>query len=286
MQVHKDRFRRPRQAEASVRLRPLFDDFHLLRMEGACEYPRHQHTNYEVILIERGPYRCELNAAELALQRGQALVIKPGDWHQDHLRHGQRHYVIHFRLLGGEAGKREPTLFRSGVAAADQVCVGDFSAEAWILRELRRETLAGSRFAGAVQDSLLEVLFWRLLRGLAPAALSQEFRQLPARELQREEIAAGLAGFIAQNPDVGELAAALRMSPRHLTNRCRSLFGQSPARLLLQFKMRRAAELLNHSTLRVSEVSDTLGFVNPFHFSRVFRRHFGHAPSVRPAPLR
>lgn len=267
-----------------MRLRPVFDDFHLLRMEGSYEYPRHRHTNYEVILVERGTYRCELNGAEVSLGRGQALVIKPGDWHQDHLRNGQRHYVIHFRLLGGEAGRREPRLFRPEVAAGDQVCAGDFSGEAWVLRELRRETLADGTYAGAVQDSLLEVLFWRLLRGLKPGAVSQELRQLPAREVQKEEIYAKIAGFIDRNPDVRELAAALHLSPRHLTNLCREFFGQSPARFLLHLKMRRAAELLNYSTLRVSEVSDTLGFVNPFHFSRVFRRYHGHAPSVRPAP--
>src|ERR1039457_1566018 len=57
MTMHKERFRRPRQSEVGARLRPVFDDFHLLRMEGSYEYPRHQHTNYEVILIERGPYQ-------------------------------------------------------------------------------------------------------------------------------------------------------------------------------------------------------------------------------------
>jgi AraC-like DNA-binding protein len=284
MTVHKDRFRRPQQAGAGVRLRPVFDDFHLLRMEGRYEYPRHQHTNYEVILVECGPYRCELNATELVLARGQVLVIKPGDWHQDHLRHGQRHYVLHFRILGAEAGKRGIALFRAGVAAHEQVCGGDYSSEAWVLDQLRREALAGGPYAGAVQDSLLEALFWRLLRGLNPLAVSQELRQLPVLETRREEIAGVLASFIDRNPDVRELAAALHLSPRHLTNRCRELFGESPARLLLQLKMRRADELLEHSAMRVSEVSDTLGFVNPFHFSRVFRRFHGIPPSLRPRP--
>jgi AraC-like DNA-binding protein len=279
--VHKERFRRPQQAEAGVRLRPVFDDFHLLRMAGRYEYPRHQHTNYEVILVERGPYRCELNGTELVLKRGQVLVIKPGDWHQDHLRDGQRHYVLHFRLLDAEPGARGVTLFRPGAAAADQICGGDYSNEAWVLGQLRREALAGGRYAAAVQDSLLEALFWRLLRGLPPAAVSQELRQLPVLEQEREDIARVLAGFVNRNPAVRELADALAMSPRHLTNRCRKLFGQSPARLLLQLKMRHADELLQHRALRVREVSDALGFVNPYHFSRVYRRLRGHAPSQR-----
>ena len=282
--MHKDRFRRPQQAVAAVRLRPVFDDFHLLRMEGSYEYPRHQHTNYEVILVERGPYRCELNAAELVLRRGQVLVIKPGDWHQDHLRRGQRHHVLHFRLLGADAGARGIPLFRPGVPAHEQICRGDYSGEAWVLDQIRREALASGAYAGAVQDSLLETLFWRLLRGLDPTAISQELRQLPKFETQREEIAGALAGFMEKNPNVRELAAALGMSPRHLANRCRELFGESPARLLLQMKMRRANELLEHRSMRVSEVSDALGFVNPFHFSRVYRRMHGHAPSRRAHP--
>jgi AraC-like DNA-binding protein/uncharacterized protein YjlB len=279
--VHKQRFRRPQQAEAGVRVRPIFDDFHLLRMEGRYEYPRHQHTNYEVILVERGPYRCELNGSELVLKRGQVLIIKPGDWHQDHLRDGQRHYVLHFRLLGAEPGARGVTLFRPGVAAADQICGGEYSSEAWVLGQLRREALAEGRYAGAVQDSLLEALFWRLLRGLRPAVLSEELAQLPTLDREREDIARVLAGYLSRNPTVRELATALEVSPRHLTNRCRRLFGQSPARLLLQLKMRRADELLHHRAMRVREVSDALGFVNPYHFSRVYRRLRGHAPSQR-----
>ena len=279
MTMHKERFRRPRQSEVGARLRPVFDDFHLLRMEGSYEYPRHQHTNYEVILIERGLYRCELNGTELTLVDGQTLIIKPGDFHQDHLSDGQRHYVLHFRLLGPESGRPGMALFRPDVAAGEQVCRGYYAGETWFLTELRREAETGASYAGAVQDSLMEALFWRLVRGLDPKALSQEMRQLPAAAARREEIADVMAGFLARNPTVGELAGALGVSPRHLTNQCVKLFGQPPARLLLQLKVRRAEELLHYRTQRVREVSDALGFANPYHFSRAFRRLRGYAPS-------
>ena len=72
---------------------------------------------------------------------------------------------------------------------------------------------------------------------------------------------------------------ALKISPRHFTNRSRELFDESPAKLLLQLKMRRAEEMLRYSVMRVS---DALGFVNPFRFSRVYQRFHDHAPSQRP----
>jgi AraC-like DNA-binding protein len=279
-QVHKDRFSRPQHPALGVRIRPVFDDFHLLWMDGDYEYPRHQHDNYEVIFIEKGPYLCEVNGVELSLSHGQILVIKPGDWHQDHLRDGQRHYVLHFRLVGAEAGAPATPVFNKVVLPAQQICREDFTRDVWFLSEMRREATEAAVYAGAVQDSLLEAFFWHIVRGLPPEALSQALRQLPEVEVRREEIASLFMQYVSRKPNVGDLAAALKISPRQLVNRCHDLFGESPARLLLRFKLRIADELLRYRGLRVQEVSNELGFANPYHFSRVYRRLRGYAPTL------
>lgn len=284
MPVHKERFRRTLQIEPVGRVRPVFDDFHRLRMEGDYEYPRHQHANYEAILVERGPYRCELNRGELTLGGGQVLVIKPGDWHSDHLRDGQGHYVLHFRLVSAPGEPPPPALFRPDVPPAGQVCRGDYTREAWFLRELRQEAERGEPYAAAVEDSLLSALFWRLVRGLDPAALSPEFRRLPAEETRRSALAQSFSRHLGGNPDVATLARELKVSPRHLTNQCRHLFGVAPARLLLRMKMDRAEEMLRYQGLRVKEVAERLGFATPYHFSAVFRRLRGRPPSEAREP--
>jgi AraC-like DNA-binding protein len=279
MRVIKQRFRRPQLAAPGVRVRPVFDDFHFLRMEGSYEYPRHQHTNYEVILVDRGPYRCELNGAELTLLAGQVLVVKPGDWHQDHLRDSQRHHVLHFRLGPAAPGEPPMHLFRAGVRPARQICTGNYAHDRLFMRELQHEAEASAAYAPAIQDSLLEALFWRIVRGLSADALSEAFRRLPEVEAQRSRLALVFEEHLQANPTVAELAAAAGMSSRHFTMRCRRLFGEAPARFLLRLKLRRAEEMLRHRGLRVKEVSEALGFTNPFHFSRVFKRVLGHPPS-------
>ena len=135
-------------------------------------------------------------------------------------------------------------------------------------------------YAPAIQDSLLEALFWRIVRDLPPAGLTELIRRLPRREAMREQIGAVLHRRLRDNPTVRSLAAEAKMSPRHLTNLCQRLFGQPPARLLLQLKLRHAEEMLRFRGMRVKEVSEELGFANPYHFSRVFRRHRGRAPSL------
>lgn len=280
MGVNKERFRRAVQSDTGVRVRPVFDDFHRLTMEGDYEYPAHRHGNYELILVERGPYRCRLNAVEVSLRDGQILVIKPGDEHQDHLRHGQRHYVVHFRLEAAVPGEPGAALFSDAVKPAQQVCRGNHRRDAALIRELRREAEAGEAHAPAVQDCLLEALFWRVVRDLPADALAATMRRLPQSEALRERIMAVMQDRLVESPNVAEIARDLDMSPRHLTSLCRTLFGEAPARLYLRLKLRRAEQLLRYERLRVKEVSETLGFANPFHFSRVYRRVMGRAPSV------
>ncbi|RXK55953.1 AraC family transcriptional regulator [Oleiharenicola lentus] len=279
MRVNKQRFRRPQAGNDGTRIRPVFEDFHLLSMEGDYEYPRHQHTNYEVILVERGPYRCELNGEQLTLVDGQVLVIKPGDWHQDHLCDGQRHYVLHFRLTGMLQGEAARSLFRDDTHPAGQICTGNYLRDTFFMRELRREAQQKAPHSAAVQDSLLEALFWRLVRGLPESSLSETIRCLPHAEARREAIKVVFDRHLRTNPTVADLAVEAKMSPRHLTSFCRNNFGAGPARYLLQLKLRRAQEMLRYRGQRVKEVSDALGFANPYHFSRVYRRYFGHPPS-------
>ncbi|MDQ8205591.1 AraC family transcriptional regulator [Pelagicoccus sp. SDUM812003] len=279
-EIRKERFRRPYLREAPSRLRPVFDDFHLLSADGPYNYPRHEHINYELILVERGPYRCELNGAELTLENGSLLIVKPGDWHADHFRAGQRHYVLHFRILPAETGGIEPSLFREGVSPTDQMILGNHGHNALLIEELRREAVAAESFAGAVQDALLEALFWRVGRGLQKRVLSPEMLRVPREERERAELAAAFAEWVERPAEVSDVAGSMKISVRQLSNRCRSAFGESPARVLAEFKVRRAEELLRYRGLRVQEVSHQLGFANPFHFSRVFKRLRGYPPRL------
>lgn len=249
-------------------------------MKGDYEYPIHRHSSYELILVERGPYRCRLNAAELRLANGEILVVQPGDEHQDHLRHGQRHYVVHFRLTADARGVQPVTLFRPGVPAEQQISRGNHASDAWLVEEIRREADGALPHAPAVQDCLLEALFWRTVRGLPPEGLGATMRRLPDDEEARQRIAAAMRRQVRSNPNITVVAKELGVSARHLADRCRALFGDSPARLLLRMKLEQAEAMLRYEGRRVKEVSDTLGFANPYHFSRVFRREYGRPPSA------
>jgi AraC family transcriptional regulator, exoenzyme S synthesis regulatory protein ExsA len=59
----------------------------------------------------------------------------------------------------------------------------------------------------------------------------------------------------------------------------KKIFHESPARWVLRKRLDLAGELLQNSTMTVSEVASECGFENPTHFSRVFKEKTGISPT-------
>ncbi len=55
---------------------------------------------------------------------------------------------------------------------------------------------------------------------------------------------------------------------------------EPPGRLIARLKMNKAAELLGNRDMLVREVAEEVGFVDPYHFSRVFKRVYGIPPET------
>ena len=78
---------------------------------------------------------------------------------------------------------------------------------------------------------------------------------------------------------VASIAAKLRIHPAYL---CR-LFAKydccTPYSFLTRLKMQHAAQLLVRSGVMVKQAAEAVGFVDPYHFSRAFKRFHGISPN-------
>ncbi|MEM6458850.1 MAG: AraC family transcriptional regulator [Planctomycetota bacterium] len=79
-------------------------------------------------------------------------------------------------------------------------------------------------------------------------------------------------------PDLAELAAAARLSPRHFSRRFRLDFGCTPHAYLQARRLDAARGLLRDADRRVAGVAEQLGFSSPAAFSRWFTRLVGTTP--------
>ena len=79
-------------------------------------------------------------------------------------------------------------------------------------------------------------------------------------------------------PTLAQVAKAVGCSPNYLHTRFARELGLSPAAYAEQQRLRHAQDLLSQTSLPVQEIARRCGYDDPFHFSRVVRRHLGQSP--------
>ncbi|MBI4979813.1 MAG: helix-turn-helix transcriptional regulator [Spirochaetes bacterium] len=77
-----------------------------------------------------------------------------------------------------------------------------------------------------------------------------------------------------------DVAATTRLGVSRFSELFKKQCGRSPMKYLADYRLERAAALLAYSEMSVSSVADHLGFDSVHYFSKAFKKHYGHAPSV------
>jgi AraC-like DNA-binding protein len=265
-------------ATGATAARPRLMSLGLYESSERYEWPRHQHLTFEAILPTRGRYRCRLNGVEVDVAPRHALLVKPGDWHEDLLDRGSAYWALNFTLADA-ALRTVGGWFREGIAPARQVCSPPRGELEALLGRMRAESARGDAFAALLQDTMLAEFAWRLARAfpaeaLAPALVGELPERGFAARLER-----AFAAHVHQRFAVPAMARALGMSRTALTDACRRQLGLAPAKAFARYRLDRAYALLTRTEMSVVEVSQHLGYENPFHFSRAFKRRWGRPPS-------
>jgi len=85
---------------------------------------------------------------------------------------------------------------------------------------------------------------------------------------------------LAEPLAVPALAARLNLSPSRFRDLFSTQTGIAPGQYLRRLRLRRARLLIERTFLTVKEVMGLVGYNDPSHFSRDFRRYHGVAPSA------
>jgi AraC-like DNA-binding protein len=271
--------RRPMGAPEVFPFHVVFESADVVDTKSTHLVREHRHPHYEVIVIESGRYRFTLNGAAGEIGLGEVMICKPGDLHEDLCREAVRFRSVHFRMLPGPEAGRSFDLYADAPPFTAQVFADSEGLLLFLAKRMGDEVLSGGRFSAQLLDLLAAEFAWTLAHRLSDEHLNPKLLEaMPGR---------GFAGQLQQlferhigdQLSLRDMASALGMSERTLTSRCRESFGTSPTRLFVRHKMERARQLLVQTDLPIQELSAYLGFKNPYHFSTVYKRVHGVAPT-------
>ena len=93
-----------------------------------------------------------------------------------------------------------------------------------------------------------------------------------------KEVRSILLSDLSQNHTARELANRFQIGETSLKNYFRGVFGENLSVWLREARMRRAAELLRDTDLRVAEIAEQAGYENQSKFAAVFVKKYGCPP--------
>ena len=244
-------------------------------------YPVHIHPNYELITPIFRHYRCCLDGRPVTVEKGEALLIQPGQQHEDHYECGEAFHAIRFLITSGQE-QTLSRLFATGLASDRQVLTIDKPETAFrILELLREEALCDEMENYEVQNGLFQAFFRLCITSCPEESFNPEFLQRARKKYIHGKIFAAFEHYIFGHPTLDDLCGFCDMTPSFLSRRCREFFAQPPLKAFMNYKIRRIKqEMAEDPKLKLKELSDRFGFKNQFHFSRLFKQFAGLSPSA------
>ena len=222
-------------------------------------FTSHSHTYWEFIYFTRGVGRVDIPYVTLHPQPYQLIIYPPGLPHEEYAEDA-----------GGEAWYYLGVNVDAHVPVGSHRILPDWHGEyGWLMAGILREITQDG--PNELAHDYLHVLLHLVNRDWETSAVVEH---APVD---------GVLQYIdlhyEQPITLATLAQIAGISPSRLAHRFTELVGTSPMRYLRQLRIRQAERLLRSTGLPIASVAAKVGFDDPFHFSRIFKRATGASPS-------
>ncbi|SFE74821.1 Helix-turn-helix domain-containing protein [Paenibacillus algorifonticola] len=132
------------------------------------------------------------------------------------------------------------------------------------------------------RDILYQSILYRLIGELIecadPALTESRSLRANSKETYINEAITYIENNYSQKTTVEQIAQVVGLDRTYLSSLFKQQFDLSLQAFLLQFRMNRAVELLSSKQLSVSDISRSVGYTDPFLFSKMFKKVIGHSP--------
>jgi AraC family transcriptional regulator of arabinose operon len=128
--------------------------------------------------------------------------------------------------------------------------------------------------------TLISLQCYQLFLELQQANLSQQAKNTSGKT---DTIAGRVLDYLKQHTeedfDAKQLSAYVKLNYSYLSAAFKKLTGQSIIEAHTKLRMNKAIQLMRSTPMNVTEISEQLGYRNPYYFSRVFKKVLGEPPS-------
>ncbi len=152
------------------------------------------------------------------------------------------------------------------------------SRSASLHQPVQQEMEAIGRSKDASPMYLMGHLYLMLDALMQASATRREVRNQSQKSFYVQEA----VNFIAQNYhrdiDVQQVASACNLNRTYFGRLFRQVMGSTPQEYLIRFRLAKSMELMRTADYSIGQIAAMVGYPNPLHFSKVFKKEIGVSP--------
>ncbi|TDP92266.1 AraC-like DNA-binding protein [Halanaerobium saccharolyticum] len=223
--------------------------------------------------IHRGKGIFEVDGKKFELKRGEGFVIWP---HLLSYYQADKNNPWQYSWIGFTGLKAEDYLKEAGITKAKPFFRTQNSEKTSTIFNEMTET-------GNLKKSK-EIKLMGLLYLFFSELIENSDRQQKNNKNLKQEYLKKAVKYIDRNysrPDlkVSDVASYLNLNRSYLWQLFNELLDKSPQQYLIEFRMEKAALLLENYDLKVRSAALSVGYEDPFNFSKIFKKVMGKSPS-------
>jgi AraC-like DNA-binding protein len=264
----------------------------------------HRHEYFQIQLNLAGRTQHHIGATVRAFEPGSLSFVLPYRVHRVPHPPGSRFYVLSFnlRMLRPELDVDPLDLEDVAIERAPELAPFrfqeflDFRLDGADLKFAQQACARMAQENAPRRFCSIELIRAQLLLLIGTVCRRYEARllEMAASHAERRSRREALSRVIrhvrenlAQRVTLAGAAAAADLSPNYLAHLLKKETGKTFTDLVTERRMEKAQELLAHTSLRIAEVAEAVGFEDEAYFARRFRQRFNVAPrDYRTKPLR
>lgn len=229
--------------------------------------------DYQLLYVASGKAHFYVQEKEHLLTAGTMVLYYPGDAQKYFYHASDKTEVYWIHFTGSEVDR---FLSAFGISAAEPVFYTGTSPD---YPKLYGQIIEELRLCRPGYEELLSLLLQQIF------LLSHRHRtegQKTGSDI-RDEIERATHYFNENYHSVlsiKEYAISRHLSPCWFIRNFKEIVKVTPMQYIVSLRMMNAQNLLENTTLNITEIAEAVGYDNPLYFSRLFHKHTGTSPSL------
>lgn len=252
-----------------------------------CPRPAHRHSFFELVYVVSGTGRQCINQSTFSYRKGHLFLLAPEDSHCFWIEEATQFLFIRFNHVYLQAGQAQQGAWQRLAPLLRHAN----HIPGCILRHHADKVLLHPLMAAIIQEHIKEdvyhqELIQQLLNTLLVLVARNIALTLPAQLTESVEgkilsITQYLQTHIHQPEKLkaAHISSQFGVSEAYLGRYFKKHTGETMQYYVLSYKLQLIEHRLRHTSLRISEIADELGFTDKSHLSRFFRKYCGINPA-------